>query len=715
MAVFSKNKKGKGGDAAPEQAEVKTNASKKKPKQGLLKLRSSVDESVFEAVLAQMRASVFKVDHEGEEKYICFKLSGPAMMQRTGKRLDKYPEWGQIVRCIANSSLQVYARIEDLDKDELLFVPDEGTLKMMRDYDLLENVARYTPVLVSVDGATTDCDAEVALADIYGMRNGTKSMYDVCHISTASDDVSDDDDELEPDEGGEETYVPAKKPATRVTPFVEEIDDEDASIDEPDIKEDEAPAVQNDYQSVVPPAQEFNTAPVESYIPDGDGIVYTEDDVSGGEDDEVDLGEEFDPFDETEVVHPDEEVQAAAKRLFSEGDLDIEVNDEYFSLHFPGTTVPYKHILDTDDGMATTAAINGLRQQENGKLQSMFDRELEALRSKYWDYTTKAVTASVDYYDPKREGTKYHAPLQEMDALRAKFINGSVDVIEERRAAIREKYEQDRSAYADQARERAAEAYDARYKAKCDDALKRVEIDVHEGIENSYRSAQKELSRRRKIDVLAKMEQLQRVVKDWCERDWKAACERMAQEYEASCKRVSDAIDTYREDAVAEKKYDSIVAESREREKVLSTQMEQMRSAMQSSIDEQSKAFNRQMSDAAQDHERAITALTDRAKDAERIGAELGQQITVLSGTLSQSEALMNSYRADIESLRGENARLMDRCREDDDAARKRRWLYIGVAAAGALLVAISMYFLGRASNGGQTAMMIADTVSNMI
>ena len=155
MALFGRKRKQEE-EAAEVVEETKQrsadDAPKKKKKARNERLSSVVAETVFDTVLSSMRSmDGFRVGEGDDVRYVGFALDTDEV-GGLSKKTNRDETKGQLIESIKGGRIAVLVGPEQLEKDEIVFIPTKDTVEGLSEFESLFKDATFVPVLIGEDG-----------------------------------------------------------------------------------------------------------------------------------------------------------------------------------------------------------------------------------------------------------------------------------------------------------------------------------------------------------------------------------------------------------------------------------------------------------------------------------------------------------------------------------------------------------------------------------
>ena len=634
-------------EAEDEKPRAKVPALEPTPKKRGGGLSGLIDESVSETAVALMKSaqtSKFRTVVSGTEMPVGLVLPVERIGGLDKKASRKDPDKGQMVECIRNDTLQVYAPMQLLEDDCIMFIPTQDTLVAMDEYSFLRS-ASYSLGAVDANGEVHDLQKEISFVDAMRVSNGE------IPFSNFVGNTYDEGSRFVPDESvfddiPDEEAVPA---------IPVDADDEDVPFEGGD------PAAQRMLDEYI---GDDNYDDIPEDVPDESEEF--EDEMPGSEYGEEEAyeeePEEFAPY--TEDV-TQEVLQRVLSRRFFANDLDLDVNLEVFDLQFlQDSPVPAFATDYNDDwlgGYVRQMAMNG-----NLELDRIHQNSIARLRENYFNLMSRACEDIQRQLDLDDSSTVYAQRLRRLEQMRNEVSTQAQEIARTRRAEINEEYEARRNMYIQEQMVLLRGQFDAKYSRQRDAKLEAAEASIFAEADMGYQAERRNILEQRRNEAIklfdyAKSDALA-VLTDQYHKyldDEQAAFERIRGD-------IQRFVDDNRKDEIARIQ---VLAEEMERTDAVSRTADDYIArinVMNSEYEAKKAEYERMLESVRQEAEERL-ALQKREyedkllREREHISSMRGELEQTRSMYLSLDERKEKDYQARMESVRAEKDILADK------------------------------------------------------
>lgn len=382
----------------------------------------------------------------------------------------KNSDIGQIVNYINHGTISAVVLEQLLDDDTIIIIPDSGTLSTMRSYDSFKN-AEYELCYVNLnEGKIKPCfeeETKIPFSELEDISNGRSSLAKKLGLSDTKPSNSEFDDfDDEEDENYDEfsDNQPFNDTYDEI-PFDDNVDD---SFDGADYSDNEFPMQE--------PEPEYDSNPAS----------YSQSEPSY-EEEQYEESQSEDPFEET----TEETISQTAMRTFMVDDIQIEVSDEPFNMHFNASDlVLFTEKRPTDEGdnivNHLNESLNNMSKVANAEIKQSRTAHINELRTDYMnalgEYVRTCINSELSTFGDTRSAQERHA-IEEHHQM---MLNNLENEVSERKANIDREYNEAivnvRNAAAEAAEHEYRENHQKQYIAQID-AIRNV---VEQEIENQY-------------------------------------------------------------------------------------------------------------------------------------------------------------------------------------------------------------------------------------
>ena len=469
-------------------------------------LLRSLDESVWESVLADLKANkkFIITDGEGNKKYVALLFDTKSVGGLVGKDAKRDESKGSALEAIRTSRIKSYIRNEMLLDESFVIIPDANTLDSMEEFMFFKD-AKFILCTIDSDGNITtetkngtdaedDPEIELSFTDVKNMAiddtasveewfatQGQKSggaadtSFD---YDSASEVVSSEDDEDIPDLPEDDDFSDiSDAPAATATSTVDSTVDDDVI----DLDETPAPAPAPAPQAAEPVGDSY---PDESY---GDSYGDSYDDTDdGGYDEYNDItAEDLDNF----VV-----------RHFYSSDLGLEVSTAPFDAQF----VHNNQYIPFNENRGTgwlNEYLDNMSRDANVRMIRMRQENMYSLRSQYMNAIQDAcskIEKSLSTEDDDTQFGKMKFAIERSRQMNIENIDMSTQAKKEQ---LEESWQNKLKQVGAEASAAAIQQYIDRYGKGHDSDVFNLESREKDEIERDYQNSMRRLNEDRRIEA----------------------------------------------------------------------------------------------------------------------------------------------------------------------------------------------------------------------
>ena len=438
-------------------------------------------EPLLSAAGARGRVSV---DGETVEAYIVFSTTAESLgiTDKTSKQSD----YGKFVESVKTGAIACWESEEALDKNELWLIPAPESIPYLDEYDFATSAA-YKMVALNDDGeelvrstqavtyasikeiieegtlvdaisefglaakgnVDTDVDEDVVIprGPVVDSESENDDVTDVANDETPEDDSSDDDSEI--DEASKTTVIHA-----------------DIPLDEPDGGDDVDMDISDD---------DIDDSDVNTNVAIDDDFDDTVDDNVDKPEDIENEDTDTDTDDDVTVTYVDANVvKGAMSRVFSRGDLNIDVDvrelDDMLDAQGAPIYLDEDREVASDDskeGSWLNRQLNDIARTANAEIKGARERSRGEIKKTYMTSMADAISSMLRDLDPT-SGSIVRDYYSAAEAEYAKQIEQVESEMESYSKHVEDTLEADREAAGNAARERAFAQFDQEHKDECD-------------------------------------------------------------------------------------------------------------------------------------------------------------------------------------------------------------------------------------------------------
>lgn len=653
MAFFNRKKK----SGAPASSGAKV--SMRRPKESLA---SVIDETTTTVALNALQENK-RFTYPCGTTYVAALLDTNSIGGLTPSAAKGNPDKGSIVEQLNKNSIHSFNTPQMLEDGLIGIIPDSDTLAIMYDYSLLSNPeTAYTLASVwSEDGINLEIDTgnKVDFDALWQANTSSGSLKELVsdQMWQQYSGLSVDELGLSNDSSGHEEDFEADDvefaDETELDPLDELIDGDQSGESEPEF-DDDVDYIDDEPDDLAPSSEMSDD--VEGIVADLNAMVQTDDqdddqafDPEALFDDEEDCQEESPLEDDSDGFDDDQdepneveiegsyansltEVHEAIIRTFSNGDLDLELDDSDFEATF---IKPYEPLKIGEK----FGASNWLNEQIKTAC-AIADTELEAihrdnqvkLRDQYLQLVNEAVKEIEGSHNVLDASNRYgEAWLNEQESY--KHVEENLDeLVSDREKKLKQKYEAARNKAGEEGRSEALAHYDERYGRKHAKAMESVYTDVQAELSATHEGNKLKINEVRRKEAADEFADRKAKIFELLTKDQLA----QNQELETRTKSHLDKINQLIEDLRA---HDIAKAQTDEEGKALSAQLD----AAKAQISELEEARNRELAEKVaavgrtqQEWREKVSALT---QDYER---QLSEQVAKVTSMAAENTTLNN-------------------------------------------------------------------------
>lgn len=488
--MFGKKKKAAAADAAqePKQEPKKQPSVKGKKRDNVL--YQLFHESVYEAVLPQLKKNdqFVRVDENGQPEYIALALHLDSI-GGFDKKSKKDEAKGTIIEQINSGHICSYVTKELLDEGLIVIVPEPQTLGCMDEFSLLTN-ASYELCRLTETGDIDLLGIPVTydqIADLVVSDGRVDSLLPGGQMPEASEEEDDDIIEDVPTESTDEiTEMPMEEEA------LEEIPDYMAQPEETPVDDDIEPEPEDEvpYDKVSVSLEEPDSDTVFLGTPDADAL--PEPDLPPAEETLADGPEE-------EMIAPELTFDAVVRRFYGD-DLGLEVTTEPFDLQFmkDNDFVPFDE--KRPEGWLNEQ-LNEMAKAANHEMREFHRNNLFLLRERYFKLLSMQcdrIQKDLDIHTPE---SAYGQMYQQLVDVRQQNLSDMNDTVSKRRDELEANWHQKLQEVGLNAAREAQQQYRERYGARHEEQMDGVYNIVKASIEADFADQQQDLHDRRREEA----------------------------------------------------------------------------------------------------------------------------------------------------------------------------------------------------------------------
>ena len=610
---------------APEQESASALGKKGKAKTAGY-LSKLIQESVPEAALNQFAKNTsFGIVKDGEPRYVGLLLHADDI-GGFDKKSRKDEGKGQILECISNGRIAIYATEAMLDNNSFVLIPTADTLLQCEEFSVLRD-AEYTVCLIDSDGSVFPEEKKVTLRDADAVLNDDMTLDEFTGVVSDTTDAEEDYDD--DDEGSAYDDPYADRSGT----------DDTTSVDEEDEPYDE----DLDFASDAEPYD------------DGDGG-YVGDNVSY---DEAQSPEESYPEEEEEDI-PDEVVQRTITRKFYSEELGLEVSLDPFDAQFLQANVVFAPFNVNRGDQWLDGYLTQMSVDANTELTTMRQNHLLRLRERYWVLMSNCCEQIQQRLDINDENTAYGKAYIALQEDHDKAVDEIDRTVSDRKAELNADWDKKIQAYVEEQAAAARRQYTDRYGRQHDDELYHVEPNVKEEVEAAYNNAKHNLFDERREDARRLLDSAITETLAELSKQYAIFMDEEQQRFTELQHGMQTFLDENRKDEVARAQALADDLEQSQRIESITSDYTQQVNALRAEYDAQNRSLQIEMDRVRKDAERR---LVDKDKDCEfrlnqmqERNRQLDEQMKSLhSQYLTLDEKKDTEYQVRIKALEDRN------------------------------------------------------------
>ena len=480
--------------------------------------------------------------------------------------------------------------------------------------------------------------------------------------------------------------------------------------------------------------------PMVDELPSDEGL-YDEDDEDENPFDDIEEAPAPAPHvpTQTEEVEVTPEVAPVDERVFNKDAVRTAVARRFLddSLDFAVDMTPFETLLgyevDTPaqfslDHLDSTNWLDGqikmLSQQANTVLADQRRRDIEELRNLFFSLVSRtgdeiSAQMSID----EDAGNTWAKTMAEVNGNETKALADLIEISEKEKAALADRYQQEREAFIQARIGEERVRYDERHKPALTRQMDDLEASIRLDIESDYEARRYEILRARKTSAQGAFDAAITKVMDHLIEKRAEQVQREAELIEKFRVEMSDFLDENRKEDIArtqalqeqlsrqnivEEKSAEFAAREQELHEQIARERDEAHKRVLAAQDEANKVLERmrQENDAQLAQARAeVERANERVKEeAERVGVV--------------RDEIARQFQSQVESLQTDKQLLMDQMDRENLVAKRANRLYIALAVLVALAflalgVIIGMLVHGGAGSSAHAASMMSWVMNN--
>lgn len=488
-------------------------------------LSKLIDESVIETALVMFKtAPNFFATVNGIRMPVGLLLPVDRIGGLDRKATRKDDSKGQMLECIRNDEIQIYASPSMLGNESFMFIPTQQTLTNMDEYAFLRN-AEYDLASVDVMGEAYSLGSRISFVDAVRVNSGEVPLSAFLGKAFKGDDSDDDnvsldidlvDDDSDDDSSYEFTggsnNPPAPKPSasassgrdpvlkddsesqfvdleSMTSPFDGDDGFDDDNDDETDIDYSDIPASEPTYDN----SDNGPVADATDYDVDDDD---EENPFDNGDFDAFDAQLTVGTGDDGEPVYSEDVAEEAIKnaisRRFYSDDIVLEVSTVPFDMQFMRGMPPLAFPEDYDDQWLS-GYLCQMAKAGNAELAKLHYDNIERLRENYLNLVSRSCEDIQRALDLSTSDTRYGKKMRKLNELRDQHHKSIQSDVSSRKQELSNDYNERREQYANNAAATARQQFDNLYRRQHDAQLSQLEPAAYERLESEYQSSLREL------------------------------------------------------------------------------------------------------------------------------------------------------------------------------------------------------------------------------
>ena len=418
------------------------------------------------------------VDDEIVEAYIVFSTTAESLgiTDKTSKQSD----YGKFVESVKTGAIACWESEEALDKNELWLIPAPESIPYLDEYDFATGAA-YKMVALNVDGEELVRSAQaVTYASVKEIIEEGTLVDAISEFGLATKDEVDTD-------GDEDVVIPRG-------PVVDDKDENDETADDTDDLEDDKSEDEDTSKTTVihtdvpldepDPNNDVDMDISDDDIDDSDvnANASVDDDFDDTVDDIVDEPEDIesenadtDTDDDVTVTYVDANVvKGAMSRVFSRGDLNIDVDvrelDNMLDAQGEPIYLDENREVASDDskeGSWLNRQLNDIARTANAEIKGARERSRGDIKNTYMTSMADAISSMLRDLDPT-SGSIVRDYYSAAEAEYAKQVEQVESEMESYSKHVEDTLDADREAAGNAARERAFAQFDQEHKDERD-------------------------------------------------------------------------------------------------------------------------------------------------------------------------------------------------------------------------------------------------------
>lgn len=447
--------------------------------------------TVLETILNDFhKVKISKIYYEEDDMFIGLRLKA----EDIGGINKKSPkDVSEMIQVIEAGNIKAYISEELLEREEILFVPDEETWENIGEYQFMRD-ANYTLQIIDEEGMIYDTEQEVTYQEIEDSIKNQKKLSLL--IKEKEEPVGNEEKTAEEIEMQSEVNTePIKEEEPQETNESEAGTEEasDNGEDQPGFKQEEDAMMFMDQLDNPESLQgmQYTSNTMDEISNTFENVTYTDEHT-----DDLDEEEEEDEYYE-EITEVDEEnIENTILRKFYSNDLDLEVSLDPFYSEFVSKTdiIPFK--TDRPAGWLNEQ-LNEKSILYNQEIEQLHQSNIKRLRILYSDLMKESVQHICLEVDVNTKSNFYGQKYNELVEKKNNFdIEGEIEKYKQKLA---DDWEEKLQKVGLDAANMAMQKYREKYERQHEDEIYTADTYLRDKLEFEFQDKLKELNAMRKM------------------------------------------------------------------------------------------------------------------------------------------------------------------------------------------------------------------------